>query len=90
MLVPADDNVEQRLERLECGFPEYLHAFNTKPPFTRSQFEHHLRTIELLRRFATAPDAARDEGFADWLAAILTDPDAAFFQGCQEMRSRAR
>ncbi|MGA3076179.1 MAG: hypothetical protein ABSG56_21120 [Bryobacteraceae bacterium] len=69
------DNVEQRLERLECGFREYLHAFNTEPPFTRSQLEHHLLTIELLRRFATASDAARDEGFADSLAATLKSWD---------------
>jgi hypothetical protein len=33
MFAPADDNVEQRLDRLEHAFPEYLRAFNTKPPF---------------------------------------------------------
>jgi len=75
MFAPADDSLAQRLERLECGFPEYLHAFNTRPPFTRSQFEHHLRTIELLRRFKTASDAARDEGFADSLAKTLKSWD---------------
>jgi hypothetical protein len=44
---------------------------------SRRQFEHHLRTIELLRRFATASDAACDEGFADSLAATLKSWDVA-------------
>jgi hypothetical protein len=71
MFVPEDDNVEQRLDRLEQAFPQYLHAFNAKPPFSGSQFDHHRRTIELLRGFASAADAARDEAFADSLAATL-------------------
>ena len=75
MFAPKDINVEQRLDRLERGFPQYLQTFNAKPPFSGSQFEHHRRTIELLRGFASASDAARDESFAESLAATLKSWD---------------
>jgi hypothetical protein len=71
MFAPRDITVEQRLDRLERDFPRYLLAFNAKPPFNGSQFEHHRRTIEFLRGFASAADAVRDEGFAGSLAATL-------------------
>jgi hypothetical protein len=63
--------IEERLDRLERRFPRYLQEFNTKPPFNDSQLEHHQRTIALLGSFASAADAARDERFADSLAATL-------------------
>ena len=71
MFAPADDNVEQRLDRLEHAFPEYLRAFNTKPPFRDFQLQDHRQTLELLSSFTSASDAARDGGFADSLADTL-------------------
>jgi len=75
MFAPVNDNVEQRLDRLEHAFPEYLQAFSASPPFNDSQLEHHRRTIDLLGGFANAADAARNERFADSLAATLKSWD---------------
>jgi hypothetical protein len=71
MLAPKNVSIEERLDRLELGFPQYLQAFNTNPPFKSRQLDCHRRTIELLRTFASAADAVRDESFAESLAATL-------------------
>ena len=72
---PPNANTEQRLTDLELRFGEYLESFNATPPFGPSQLQHHLQTLDLLARFASAADAACDEGFADSLAATLRSWD---------------
>ena len=61
IFAPVNDNAEQRLDRLEHAFPEYLQAFNTEPPFNDSQLE--LNTILRMPDLPndTAPGPSRQE-----------------------------
>jgi hypothetical protein len=67
-----------------------LLAFHTKPPFNGSQFEHHRRTMELLRGFASAADAARDATFANSLADTLRSWDVGVERHSQSLAPEFR
>jgi len=61
----------ERLKDLSESFPDYLHVYANRGPFSNAQLRAHLDALEKRASFASAEDAVADPVFADLVRQVL-------------------